>query len=468
MNLRKSIVPILNIALIFIFIVPFIYTTRFIYLSADDFCRASSNFTLFFENIKDWYLHHNGRYVNAVFSYLPLYNIVILRVFAALNFVLLGITLYSFIGFVLKLYNVVALKSRRLFFSLILYIVILAQLPSLFEFFYWYATITAYLLSFIFLIIFLQFVLKSYYDIKHNPYVVAILIVLINGNNEILIGVTNFLLLVLLLSHFFKRKKWDKNLFFLNIISWISTLLVIISPGSTERRIQYDYGGNLIGSVKVAIIYGGKFLVESFFEISFLLFYLFAFLFVYHKVHKTIIKAINPILLLFVSYLSIISLFFIVYYATGLLQVYTGRIGSMVRIVSIIFLLLNVINLAVYLKPKLKSSLLNHKYASRIVLSILLIFLIFENNNLTDLQKDYFNESLKNYANNMEFRVQQIKSSKSNKIQLPRMEGTLILKSDDYNLTSQEWLRDCYKTYFNQEYNLDIEEISLEESTSLY
>ena len=140
----------------------------------------------------------------------------------------------------------------------------------------------------------------------------------------------------------------------------------------------------------------------------------------------------------------------------------------MVSIVSIIFLLLNVINLAVNLKSQLKRRLLNHKYASRIELSILLIFLIFENNNLTDLQKDYFNESLKNYANNMEFRVQQIKSSKSNKILLPRMEGTLILKSDDYNLTSQEWLRDCYKTYFNQEYNLDIEEISLEGSTSLY
>src|SRR5680860_157206 len=112
MNLRKYLGPILNFVLIVVFIAPFIYTTRFIYLSADDYCRASSSFIFFIENIKDWYLHHNGRYVNAVFSYLPLYNVTALRFFAASNFVLLGIILYNFNGVVFKIYNVGCVKHK--------------------------------------------------------------------------------------------------------------------------------------------------------------------------------------------------------------------------------------------------------------------------------------------------------------------------------------------------------------------
>jgi hypothetical protein len=465
MKLGKSTLPLLNFILAAVFITPLIYTSRFIFLSADDYCRASSSLLFFSENIQNWYLYHNGRFINAVFSYMPLYNLSVLRTIAAAMFILLGIVLYSFNGVVLKIYKVRCDKKRQLFLSLILYILILAQLPSVYEFFYWYATITAYLLSFLFFIFFMQFALKSYYDKKYNPIIIALVIILINGNNEILLGLTNFLLIALLAYRFFKDKKWDIYLVVLNIISWISSLIVVLSPGSLERQTQYEYGGNLIGSIKVAFIYGGKYFVESFFELPFMLFYLFVFLFVYNKLKDPIKDPINPILLLLVSYLSIISLSFIVFYATGLLDIRTGRIGNMVKLVTLVFLYINAINFAIFIKQS-EDKLGNTQLMSRIVVAVLLIFIVSANKNYRDLYKDYKYGNLENYAINMELREQKIKSSKNSKILLTRVEGTLILKSDDNNLISEEWMRSCYKAYFNEKYNLNIERVELEEITT--
>jgi len=117
--------------LIVITIVPFFWVILFVYLAADDICRIGIEKTSQF--LHSWYFNENGRYVNALFSVLPVYNIAIYRLVLG---VLLGFfILYRFFKTFHYYFLQVNSKRQIINFVIISFMILVTQLPSLYEFF---------------------------------------------------------------------------------------------------------------------------------------------------------------------------------------------------------------------------------------------------------------------------------------------------------------------------------------------
>lgn len=459
---KSNYLPVLNVILFLLFIGPFIYVANFIFPSTDDFCMASKIYESFGSNFTEWYNSINGRYINALFSLMPVYELTVYRLIVVSLLLLLGVSLFWFVQSVFSSYNLQFGFQKKILLSLLMYIVLVAQLPSLFEIFYWYAGAGPYLLSFIFLLFFLGCVLLFILKREINIFLLAPIIIFINGNNEMLIILSNFLVLLLLLWNWAQERKCDKKLLLLNIISWLSSLAFFLSPGTISRRGFHEYGGNFIGSVKVAVFYGAKFIASNLVEIPYLIFYIILFLWVYNSKKDTIKHFINPFHLLVISYLSIISIFFVVYYATGLFGVYEGRIGNMADMVVFIFAFLNIFNFAVYLRSKGFLRVFGFSYYIPILSTIFLVFLIVNNENYVNVRKDITEKNLIRYKDDMETRFQVLEESDEKTIILEPIEGTRILKSGDKYYVGQEWLQYCYKEYINKYLGKNFDKINID------
>lgn len=458
---KKNLYALITIIFSIVFISPFIYVSRFVTLATDDFCLATSTSENYVKVVKDWYFNLNGRYINAVISSIPVYDSFIYQFLMYVQFLMLGLILYSFIKGIMRFYEIDFKNYRSSFLSVVLFISIIANAPSLYELFYWYSAVTVYLYSFFFFVLFLLFTMKEYAGLKSNYILIAILIILLNGNNELFIGITNFLLLVLLIRHYTLKKKLKSSLLFLIIISWVSSAAFIFSPGSLTRQQQFHYGGNFIGSVKVAILYGGKFILESLLEPTYLLFYGFIFLFVYRIVRSDKAKYLKPLFLILISFTCLASMFFIIYYATGLFDVRSGRIGNIVSMVMLIFVFFNIINFAVYIKIKKNSIFVDTLYPAIAVLLIFMIVLIFRNKNYTDLQSDFSNNRFEQFQDNIQERYSILRYTTEKHLVLKPVKGTLLLKSGDAYLQQEESMKSCFISYINKKYNKTIKSIEI-------
>ena len=274
----KKNIPLVSFTLLILicFVLPFALVSKYVFPNTDDLCRAGIPIQEYFSSIKEWYLNHNGRFMNAVFTLPPVYKINVYRIIIASQFPIFGYVIYRFFDSVFKSYSIRINSKEVLFISSIFLILIIATVPTIFDFFYWYASVTVYLFSFYFLLIFLQNCLKIQLTGDANYNLLAVIILCMVGNNELLLGIVNFLLVSLLITKYLKTGKWHRSLILLNIISLGSAIAVILSPGTVSRRGQFDYGGNFFGSIKVALKYGVKFPLENL--IRFLLYY-FVFLF---------------------------------------------------------------------------------------------------------------------------------------------------------------------------------------------
>lgn len=458
---KKNLYVLITIIFSILFILPFIYVLRFATLATDDFCRASSTSENYVSVVKYWYFNLNGRFINAIITSIPVYDSFVYQFLLYVQFLVLGILLYALIKGIMRIYEIDFKNYRSVFLSVLLFIIIIANAPSLYELFYWYSSVTVYLYSFFFFILFLLFTMKEYSGLKSNYFLIAILIILLNGNNELFIGITNFLLLVLLIRHYTIKRKLKTFLLFLNLISWVSSAAVIFSPGSVTRQQQFHYGGDFIGSVRVAILYGGKFVLESLLEPTYLLFYGFIFLFIYRMVRSDKAKYLKPLYLILISFTCLASMFFIIYYATGLFDVRIGRIGNIVSMVMLIFVFLNITNFAVYIKIKKNSIFVDTLYPAIAVLLIFMIVLIFRNKNYADLQSDFANNRFEQFQDKMQKRESILKYTSDKYLVLKPVKGTLLLKSGDAYLQQEESMRSCYTSYINKKYNKTIKSIEI-------
>lgn len=461
MNIVRSYLKLFSVFLIFVFILPLVFIAQYTFPALDDLCRNVTSTENFFFEIKNWYMTHNGRYVNAFFSFLPVYDTTVYRIVVSLQFFILGYMLFRFVHSLSKMYKVSIKNSRIFFLSTLLFIFLISLLPSLYEFFYWYAAVTAYLFSFIFFLLFLIFNWKVYLGYNWNFTQFALVVVLLNGNNEIFLGLTNFLLLTLLFWSYFNEKKWNWRLLWLNLISWISSIILILSPGTLMRRFQISTGGSFVDSLKVAVLYGGKFIGEHFIELPFVLFFIIVFVWFYKSFGSNNRKYLNPLFLLVISYLSIISLYFIMFYATGLVDKDFGRVGNILHLVMATFVFLNIINLAAFLKGMKEISVLRYKGILPLLLSIFIVVLLFTNQNFADMRKDLYSGNLQRYKNEMQERILYLQQSNREAILVSEIEGTLILKSGDRYYVDQKWLQHCYKEYINSFYGKNYKRINI-------
>jgi hypothetical protein len=453
-----------SIIIFALFVFPLIYIGGFVQLYSDDFCTSLLSTGFSSENLIHWYTTINGRYINAVLSSLPVYDLPVYRIVASLNVVVFAGALFIFITSLCNIFKLQVSVSKVLFLSVIFFAFQVASLPSVFELLYWYSSASVHLYGFIFFLFFVVLSLKIYLKNKWNLFPASFMVVFINGNNELFLGSTNFVLILLLLLEFLNTKNINFKLLVLNIISWVSSLVIVLSPGTETRRSQYDYGGDILVSAKVAILYGGKFIVENMMSWTAIVFFLAFFLFKSRQLQeKRRIKNIPVIPLFIVSFLVFISLYFIKFYATGIVERDRGRVGDLLHLVLYSVAIVNIINLAIYYSGSNTQRIFKFPLLPAVFFMFLLTGIAMFNSNYQDIRFDIVSGDLHRFESEFEEREIILSSSGENNPVINKIESTRILKSGDKLLLAEDWgwLRGCYSDYLNKLNNTNIDSIKI-------
>lgn len=466
MKNQKLLYWFFSIVAILIFILPFFYIIKYTNLAADDFCRVPADFDDYYENVAFWFMNLTGRYTNGFISYLPLYNLEINRLVLKILFVGLGVISYFFIKKTFYYFQIAIAKSKCLFITVLFFIALISQLPSVYEFFYWYAAITAYLISVIFFLLFLIMIFNFNYRRSYQVLITCLLIILLNGNNEMLIPLTNLILFGFLLDKIIFQKKINLKYLFINIVSWLSSLLVIFAPGNSNRQSYYAEGGELIYSLKSSVLSSGMFTLKSLIEFPYFLLYIGLFLFIFDEIRKQKIqtyRCIHPLLLFGISLILLASVIFVPYYATGFVKINAGRIGDMIHIVFLILLFINLLNTSIFFNKRMIFKKVEFSKKLSIGLFIFFFFLIpFTNKNYLDLYSDFKNGNFKKYDLDIQKREEELKFSNLEEIRLERIKGSRTIKHLEITKNPNEWENQCFTAFINKKYNLNIRSITVE------
>lgn len=465
MNDQKYLYGLILCILILMFIFPFFYITRYTSLTADDFCRTSIDFTNYAQNFPYWYRNITGRYTNYFLSYLPIYSENLYRLSLMLLFSSLGVSIFYFVKGSLEFLKWKNQRLSIMFLSTLFFITLISQLPSIFEYFYWYASSTVYLISTIFflLFVFLLFKLES----KNRLYLptICFLIICMNGNNEMLILLTNFILFSLLIWRKIRIKVLSNRLLIANVVAILSGLIVVLSPATENRQGYFSNSGDIIFSIWSSLLSSGMFILKSTVEFPYIIFYLGLFIFFNHYIKKfNSIKTIgvNPILLIVWSFLALGTVFFVPYYGTGSLNVNLGRIGNMIHVIFLIIIYINVFNAALFFK-KVK---LNFQFQPVIYISMFALYLtmiLIYNINYKNILLDLANNSFEQYQLKIENRIIELENFKGDHLILNRIEGTRTLPHWEISSNASHWSNECYLDYLKNQYHLNAKTVIIEE-----
>ena len=443
-----------------LFIAPFFYLTRFTFMSGDDFCRAVTGLDSFFQNISHWFTT-SGRYTNAFLSYFPVYGKEVYRwtLFISMSAVL--VTLFYYVHRILSIYELQVAMKVKIFIALIFAVVVYSQLPNIYEFFYWYAAVTVYLYSIIFFMLLLPRILLLGKHSGERLFLSAFLVVLLVGNNEMFILITNFLLGVTLLFKYLMTKKIDLKILFLNVLSWMTSFLVLFMPGTGARQAHYPEGGEVIYSLKWAVLSSGMFIIKSLLQFPYVLLFLGLFLYLINAAKRTRSTAffIHPVVLFILSYIGLMLVFFVPLYATGHIAVNSGRIGNVVHLIFLILLFLNIVNLAGYVsRYELKLNI--NSFLLPFMVLISLASLLFSGN-YQGLLADLSGEELKKYEEQVEARYERLRKEEG-VVRVQKIKGTNLLKYYDITFDAKSWENHCYVEMVNYNYEKNLEAITLE------
>lgn len=214
----------------FLCLVPFLCLSFFIHPVNDDYFYAITHLNVnCFDAVIDSYANWSGRFLATFISSLnplSLYGSDAVFYYKVSSFVLILIFFVSlFIGFRILLGKYLS-NLKTAFLASLFFILYISLCPKISELFYWFSSYTAFTIPNI-----LAFILLSTLPIK-NKYLFSIqclLSFLIPGGNEV--TAVLFVMLLLFLSYATRNKR----IYALAIISMVSILLVILSPGNGVR-----------------------------------------------------------------------------------------------------------------------------------------------------------------------------------------------------------------------------------------
>lgn len=465
---NKIVVQVLAlIVLVSVFLLPVLLITNFAYLNGDDFCRAGVPLTEFWANLKIWYTGISGRYFNYLVSYLPIYKLTTYRLLLGVLFLSLGGSLYFLTAKIFKYYGIKGNFLNQSITSSLVYIALIAQLPTLFEYFFWYAASSVYLLSTIFFCFILGFLFDINKISKLQFSLLLVLIFCLNGNNEMFILLNSFIFVLsfLVLSH--KKKNIYFRLLGANIVCWLSGLIVILSPASGLRQTYYPNGGNVEGSILHAVLSSGMFFFKKLVHFPTILFYggLFMMFFYFARDNAQEKRAIHPLVALVISMIAIAVVMVVPYYSTGSLNVNAGRIGDMVQVIFNILFTLNLLNAAVFIQesvPRLVTR--GAETISVFCMGIYLILLVFLNPNYSMMYKDYKSGSYARYKAEVKKRLDNFQNGADKNLILHKIKSPLILKHWEVSPDPEHWSNTCYKDYLRKTYLLKVDSLIIRDN----
>jgi hypothetical protein len=378
-----------------------------------------------------------------------------------LLFVGLGASIYYFVMGSLEFLKWKFQRLKIMFLSVLFFIALISQLPSIFEYFYWYAASTVYLISTIFLLVFILLLFKL--ESKNTFYLpsLCLVIFLMNGNNEMLILLTNFILFSLLIWKKIKLKALSRRLLIANAVAILCGLIVVLSPATENRQGYFSNSGDILFSIWSSLLSSGMFILKSTIEFPYILFYFGLFILFNHYFNKYNLfntKAVNPLVLIVWSFIALATVFFVPYYGTGALNVNSGRIGNMIHVIFLILIYINIFNAALFFK-KVK---LNFKFQPVIFISMFALYLtiiLIYNINYKNILLDLANNSFEEYQIQIEDRMIKLENFKGENLILDRIKGTRTLPHWEISSDASHWSNECYRDYLINEYHLDAETV---------
>lgn len=458
-------VYLLTILLIIVFIGPYLYISQYIYLSQDDFCRTNISWNSFLPRLRFWYLNENGRYINAFLSLIPVYDLKIYRSIPVLMIICLLISFRYFIKNLGALFEFKIPGYIKFLITILITIQIFIKLPFIFEFVYWYAGITVYFVSVLLILLFLNSLIVFDFTKRRSLIVISLLIILINGNNEMALLLVNFILGLILIYGLKTKSRKLKSIIIFNAVSWISSLPLLLATSSDVRRSYFPNGGDFIFSMKSSFLSAASFIVKNVIGFPDILLWIALVVLLIctgKRAKNEKIKSIkiSPLVLAMFSFFALMSQMFVIYYAVGILEAYGGRIANFIHVIFIVLVLINLINLTAYLIGKWPQ-IINKKKMLPFALIFIGLYLInntFDGRNYKQVIYDLSSGSAENYKTEIEKRLISINytdelNMEFSTIPLPKTITNFDLRTVSY------WENDCFIDMVNKKFNKNIKSI---------
>lgn len=439
-------------------ILPFLILFFFINPAPEDFYFAneSNNHDLWM-NLRIQHRNSTGRYFqNILLYFIPVNNNSFIS-YKIICFLLMLLFMFAiFLSVKLIAGNLLTLKECFLISSIILFSYLYAM-PSVPAGFYWYGGLTAYHIGVILIPVFFAFFILSEKAKKLSAkifytVILFVLIIAIEGTNEIL-SIPFFMFLVILLIYktiVNKKFKWSYP-FFVTIAA-ICIYFLISSPGNKIRSVQFPGNRDFIYSLISSVFFLSKNLISWIFITPLLactlfLTPLFSKLIRKREVYKKS-NLINPFWSVLI-WLSVLYLFIFISFFSA-----TDVLDRTLNLIYLIFLagwFYNAFIVYDFIQKKCKISLQKHLRFIYTVSSIAILFFLIKENNIKTAFYDLLGGSAYKFNSGMNDRFEKITESSSDTclvdslINIPRTIFYKDLTRDPDNL-SNRW----YSDYFNK------------------
>ena len=441
---------------------PFLIISFYNVPSADDFVRTNvDSISLYFSLINEWYHDQNGRYFNALISFIPIWYIPYV-------YSLLFVFFSSFFTYsIYRLLKVVFHNENRkqlILSSLFIVAFFLIYIPKIVSAFYWLAGLTAYLFSFSIYLLLLGNLLKIIYSkesaFKLSTSIYIFILVFIGcGSHEVTMVIIDFTLFLFLIFIYFKKQERKKFLFFsyLNAFAFLCSMLVYFAPGSKKRMawqgIERSYFVSFENSFITSLnyIYKQIFMTPIFLVSTIFLILYFA---SYTKKYKPKFT-VNPLIIGLIVFAFVLIPSFIYYHSVGHFSItYAHRTLNLLSFYFVLVWIFFIYNLIASVQKRhtaLYTSLVNFNF----ITPFLLFYILFSSllsENYKNAVSDWWKDTAKNYNTFWNLRTEYVKNydGKDTILYLPKIPNpSKILFFDDITTDETHWKNDFFVSYTN-------------------
>ena len=374
-------------------IVPLFLLCYYVYPSADDFSYAVMYDEMsFFEKQKEIYMTWSSRYFATFIlsiSFLNFGTIYYYGLYSVLGIVLFYFSLSKFLK---KSFHSESFNSNYL--SLLLLCVFTLFVPSICDNFYWFPSLVTYFLPSSLLLFFFANSLSSYRtNTSYTTFVLFILLVIIGGCNELLIGCAFLWLLVLILCYYYENKAIHSTFLFLICVSVLLMSFIFFAPGNEVRSEVIKS----IHTISLTEVFELTVYRMSVLYVKYLVWIFLIFLFVNAYFNIKCMLKIKINLFVIFAFFNVFMLFCIFITIHSLQNVYPIRVENLFYFLSFVFLF--------YFANAMASKYSLSKYKRLIIIPVfgflIVIFAPFfiknYSNNFHLIYSDIFSGKLANY-----------------------------------------------------------------------
>ncbi|SCX92049.1 hypothetical protein SAMN05192588_0269 [Nonlabens sp. Hel1_33_55] len=467
LQLRKLIgIKLVSFVIVCFFVLlPFSFVTNYVDLSEDDYGRAILFFDNYCVNYFVWLKQHNGRYINAMISLLPLYSLPILKTVLGLNFLITPWVIKMFVQRLSITFGVRLRNINSYLVAVVLFGLMIFQMPLLVEYFYWMAATTVYSFSFLSFLMICYFLFDVRKGSKKAVVGAALFTIVATGSNEIFLLLTNYVIFISLILFWISHKKLNVHLLAVQIVALVSSSIVILATGSSNRRDNYAAGGDIVDSIVLSLKNTVSILFNQFTTLNDVLILIAIgstalFVATQTKVSKNL-QSLNPMLLLLLSIVALFLIFFTPNYAMGSVSYNNGRVGNLIQILLLFILFTNCLNFIIYYRIHQTILPFVNSLFSRIAVLVLLFATTLTSVNTQNLYLDFYDGSFARLEQDRKLRVETVKINRSNHLTIPPLYKTRTLPYDGITTDPIAWQNRYYTEYINQKYDPDLLSIRL-------